>query len=88
MKKTVTLMEIYKVDSGFSRIIYKGKNPHGQTVYYAISVWKGIYEIHRLSKDGEAQCRATAKVPLKELFELPTGMSDLCVGIRNFIERN
>jgi len=82
------LLKIHRVDNGFSRIIYSGKNPNGETVYYAINAWKGEYWLQRLSQDGEAQCNATAKIPLKDLFELPAGMSDLCVGIRNFIERN
>jgi len=86
--KQPPLMKIHRVDDGFSRIIYSGKNPKGETVYYAITAWRGEYTIQRLSQDGEAQCNATAKIPLKKLFELPTGMSDLCVGIRNFIERN
>jgi len=78
-------LKIHKVDDGFSRIVYQGRNRHGQKVYYAIQVWRGEYEIMRLCPKLEPQEKVMPRVPLKDLFEVPTGMSDLATGIRNFI---
>jgi len=70
--------QIYRVDPGFCRIIYRGKNRHNQNIYYGLyQEAPQSFRLYRVCPQLEAQNIAYPRVPLINLLEIPVGDTQL-----------
>ena len=83
--------KLYSVETGLCCIYYKTKNKNNVVLLYCLMNDTGQeIDLYRCTLDGEPDHKANLKQGLKfvDLFQLPTGYSDLEVLVRDFIRNN
>lgn len=81
-------MKVYGVDAGFGCINYVGKNREGERIFYGFQQGPGgTFYLYRLCRNLEPSHRAHARIPLDQLFELPTGGTQLEVDLYEFLTK-
>jgi len=84
-------LKIAYVDSGFCRVVYKGKNSKDETVYYCLQ-YDGKNEgvnMYRCTNDARYHEPSYTVTPKKiTVFEEPTGNSDIEVRAREYIKNH
>lgn len=70
--------KIHLLDQGFCRIVYITKNPANQTIYYCLQNDAGEeVTLNKCTKEGEPAYAVYLNAPAIDLFEIPTGNSEL-----------
>ena len=82
------MFKIHSIDSGFSRVYYKGKRGDGRRLLICIQD-EGRFgvDIMPCTDDGEPLYPLKATKELASMFEVPTGESVLETNVRMYLKK-